>query len=132
VPLLPVAIAAWAHWLRHHGIPSEAVDARFTLLLAVVPTIAAPIFLAMAVRGDPQIILSKEGFTLRSLLSAKTYYWSDGYDFELKSVNGTKRIAFRPRGTDMERTILLEFYRDGADEILRALQEEGGRRANGA
>jgi hypothetical protein len=102
-------------------------------LMATILTIAIVVFILRAVLRDPQLVMTDEGFTLRSLLSKKkTYFWSDGYSFESREKRGKKVIAFRQHGSSREGTMDLTKYRESPEAILQALKTRSTPRSRGA
>jgi hypothetical protein len=127
-----MSIACWARWAHHRNDLADEVENRFVALFAVILTPLSICTLLMAARGDPRLVLSDESFTIRTLFSKKTYYWSDGYEFELRSHAGIRTIAFHRRGSDEVETLDHSHYNISAEELIDTLRRRSKGGANGS
>jgi polyferredoxin len=128
----PVAIACWSRWLRHRDDLSDQVMNRCFGLFAVLFTIAAGVFLITAVNWSRRLVLTEEGFTIRSLVSKRSYCWSDGYEFNISTEGGIRYIAFhKPNGAEAG-AVVHTVQGDNAEILLRALKKREKTRAIGA
>jgi hypothetical protein len=126
------AASAWLHWFRHRGDLADEISNRLTALLAVILSLGSAALLLNAALGYPVLILTDEGFTIRSLASKRTYNWSEDYRFEIYETKGFKKISFLRRGSDEPGDIPLHLYRESAEEILQALRDRSRPHENSA
>jgi hypothetical protein len=76
----------------------------------------------MAVRREPRLILTAQGFALTSWLRSRPFHWSECYDFHIRDFAGLDVIYFRRRGYKRQCGII-NFYDCSAEAIVHVMDE---------
>jgi hypothetical protein len=110
---------------------ADPVETKLSLVFAAGAAFAALVAVIVAVRREPQLVLDRDAFVLRSVLSTRSFAWHECHGFYAGRINGLDVICFARDGYPDDQWIV-NFFSVPTAAIARELEARSRGARHGA